>query len=181
MSINGIDISFDNDKLVLYSHIHVHAGYILTQWITDAGRLLYQNICTSHFIVRFEKGYSRFTCERELVTEQKLQYSDPPLLWPSTLCLSRSPGLPNRRPRGSLCWIMASFTASYQQLLWSPNSIGVPEGPLGRVWLSLSHLVYNSVRSPWNSNSTVLTSVLNELYNSSTSTWPPTRSLKSHV
>ena len=42
---------------------------------------------------------------------------------------------------------MAFFTASYQQLLWSPNSIGVPEGPFGRVWLSLPHLVYNSVRS----------------------------------
>ena len=51
----------------------------------------------------------------------------------------------NRRPWGPLCWVLAFFTASYQQLLWSPNSIGVPEGPLGRVWLSLPHLVYNSV------------------------------------
>ena len=42
---------------------------------------------------------------------------------------------------------MAFFTASYQQLLWSPNSIGVPEGPFGRVWLSLPQLVYNSVCS----------------------------------
>ena len=54
----------------------------------------------------------------------------------------------NRTPWGPLCWVLAFFTASYQQLLWSPNSIGVPEGPLGRVWLSLPHLVYNSVRSP---------------------------------
>ncbi len=61
--------------------------------------------------------------------------------------------------RGLLCWVMAFFTASYQHLLWSPNSIGVPEGPFGRVWLSLPHLVYNSV-SNWNWNST-------ELYNSS--------------
>ena len=35
------------------------------------------NICTSHFIARVRKGYSRFACERELETEQKLQYSDP--------------------------------------------------------------------------------------------------------
>ena len=70
-----------------------------------------------------------------------------PLLLPSTWCLSRSPGMLNRRPRGLLWWVMAFFTASYQQLLWSPNSIGVPEGPFGRVWLSLPHLVYNSVRS----------------------------------
>ena len=51
----------------------------------------------------------------------------------------------NRRPWGPLCWVLAFFTASYQQLLWSPNSIRVPEGPLGRVWLSLPQLVYNSV------------------------------------
>ena len=64
---------------------------------------------------------------------------------------------------------------SYQQLLWSPNSIGVPEGPLDRVWLSLLHFVYNSVSNcNWNPNSTVL-------YNSSTPTRSPTRSLKSHV
>ena len=44
--------------------------------------------------------------------------------------------------------LLAFSTASYHQLVWSPNSIGVPEGPFGRVWLSLSHLVYNSVRSP---------------------------------
>ena len=47
------------------------------------------------------------------------------------------------------------------------------------MWLSLPLLVYNSVRSPWNSN--CLTSVLTELYNSSTPTRSPTRSLKSHV
>ena len=94
----------------------------------------------------------------------------PPLLWPSALCLSRSPGLLSRRPRGpALCWMMAFFTASYQQLLWTPthqglqgpppsgflyhilsatsldsDSIGGPEGPFGLVWLSLPHLVSNS-------------------------------------
>ena len=70
-----------------------------------------------------------------------------------------------------------------------PNSSGRPEGPFGRVWLSLPHLVSNSVRSStlWNSNSTANCPQLNwqlhsnsnstELYNGST----PTRSLKSHV
>ena len=43
----------------------------------DAGRLLYKYKCTSHFICKVRKGYSRFACERELVTEQKLQYFDP--------------------------------------------------------------------------------------------------------
>ena len=79
----------------------------------------------------------------------------------------------NRRPWGPLCWVLAFFTAFYQQLLWSPNSIGVPS-PFGLVWLSLLHPLSN-----WNSNSTgtATPTVLTELYNSST----PTRSLKSHV
>ena len=81
----------------------------------------------------------------------------------------------NRRPWGPLCWVMAFFTASYQQLLWSPNSFGVPEGPFGRVWISLPHLVYNSVS---NSN---CNSVLTESYNSSMPTQSPTRFLESHV
>ena len=85
----------------------------------------------------------------------------------------------NRRPWGPLCWVLAFFTASYQQLLWSPNSIGVPKGPLGRVWLSLPHLFYPCLQLQLELN--CLTSVLTELYNSSTPTRSPTRSLKSHV
>ena len=71
---------------------------------------------------------------------------------------------------------MAFFTASYYQLVWSPNSIGVPEGPFGRVWLSLPHLVSNPVRSL-----TVWLLVLTELYISSTPTQSPTQSLEWHV
>ena len=53
----------------------------------------------------------------------------PPLLWPSALCLSRSPGLLNRRPRGpALCWMMAFFTVSYHQLV-SKTPSGVPSAP----------------------------------------------------
>ena len=37
----------------------------------------FRKICTFHFIVRVRKGYSRFSCERELETEQRLQYIDP--------------------------------------------------------------------------------------------------------
>ena len=52
-------------------------------------------------------------------------------------------------------------------------------GPLGRLWLSLPHLVYNFISNcVWNCH---LTSVLTELYNSSMPTRSPTRSLKSHV
>ena len=80
----------------------------------------------------------------------------PPLLWPSALCLSRSPGLLNRRPWGSaFCRVLAFSTTSchqrvskhhrgsrgplrpgvafpttsYQQLLCTPTHQG-PKGPL---------------------------------------------------
>ena len=54
----------------------------------------------------------------------------------------------NRRPRAH-CWMLAFFIASYQHLLWTPNSIGVSEGPLGRVWLSLPHLVSSCLELYW--------------------------------
>ena len=83
----------------------------------------------------------------------------------------------NRRPWGPLCWVMAFFTASHQQLLWTPTQSGALS-PFGLVWLYLPHLVYISVRTL---TATHLTSVLTELYNNSTPTQSPTRSLKSHV
>ena len=184
----------------------------------------------------------------------------PPLLWPSTLCLSRSPGLLNRRPRGPLCLVICNILSATSL---RPNSIGGPrahsawcclpyhtsstsvsnstathqgpQGSFGLMWLYLPHLVYlrlqlycNSSRAPrllrpdvalptttrlspsptltgtathqgpkapsaWcgftyrissisvsNSNWN-LTCVLTKLYNSSTPTQSPTRSLKSHV
>ena len=104
-----------------------------------------------------------------------------PLLWPSVLCLSRS--LRAAQPEAQ--WPSSLLDDGFLYCILSatsldPNSIGVPEGPLGRVWLSLPHIVYNSVLS-LTGTATVLTSVLTELYNSSTPTQSPTRSFKSHV
>ena len=79
----------------------------------------------------------------------------------------------NRRPWGPLCWVLTFFTASYQHLLWTPIQSGLPRAPSAGCGFP-----YNiSSISVSNTNSTALTSVLTELYNSSTST----RSLKSHV
>ena len=58
--------------LVLYSHMLYHNDTII-----KTQEDFFRKICTSHFIVRVRKGYSRFYCERELATEQKLQYFDP--------------------------------------------------------------------------------------------------------
>ena len=68
----------------------------------DAGRKTQENffnkIFTSHFIARVGKGCVGFYCERELETEHNWNILTSKL-WPSALCLSRSPGLLNQRPR----------------------------------------------------------------------------------
>ena len=151
---------------MLYSHIHVHAGYILTQWITDEWRFFIKNMYLSLYCKGSKRLFKVLWWEGAGDRTETIIFW-PPLPWPSTLCLSRSP---DAQPEalGPLCWVMAFFTASYQQLLWSPNSIGVPEGPFGRVVYLRLQLYCN-----WNS-------VLTELYNSPTPIRSPTRSLEWH-
>ena len=137
---------------------------------TDAGRLL-RKIFTSPFIASVRKGCVGFYCERELETEHNWNILTPKL-WLSALCLFRSLGLLNRSPgvHCAGCWL------SLLHLISNFSGPQTPSGfPLGRVWLSLPHLV------PLPLQLYCLTSVLTELYNSSTSTWSPTRSLKSNV
>ena len=100
----------------------------------------------------------------------------PLLLWPSALCLSRSPGLLNWRSRGPLCWVMAFFTASCQHL----HRTSTHQGPKAlRPGVAFPT---TSVPSPSPTLTvTNLPSVLTELYNSSTPTQSPTRYLESHV
>ena len=66
----------------------------------------FNKIFTSHFIARVRKGCVGFYCERELETEHNWNILTPKL-WPSALCLSRSPGLLNRSPRvhSAGCWL----------------------------------------------------------------------------
>ena len=99
---------------------------------------------TSHFI------WKGCVCERVLETEQRLQYIDPPLLWPSALCLSCSPGLLTRRPGGPLCWLSLLHLVS---LIWSPTHWG-SRGPLlpggGFLYhiLPPTSLISNSIAGP---------------------------------
>ena len=74
---------------------------------------------TSHFIVRF-------ACERELETEQNCNILTATLMAISVVyfLLSRAAQPEARGPT-----LLAFSTASYQQLVWSPNSIRGPEGP----------------------------------------------------
>ena len=93
----------------------------------------FRKICTSHFIVTF-------VCERELKTEQRLQYIDPHS-YGRQRCVflvlqSCSTGGPGAQLSTGLWLSLLHLTTN-----WSPNTIGGPEGPFGRVWLSLPHLV----------------------------------------
>ena len=155
---------------MLYCHLQHHNDTII-----KTQEDFFKKYVPLNSFARVRKGCVGFYCERELETEHKLQYFDLHSYgWQRCVFLVLL--MFNRRPRGPLCWMMTFFTASYQHLHWTPIQLG-PQGPFGLMWLSLPHLVYNYVRSL----TVILTSVLTELYNSSTSTQSPTRSLKSHV
>ena len=132
---------------------------------------------TSHFICKVQKGCVGFHCERELETKQKLQYFNP-RSYGRQHCVFLVLQMLNWRPSSPLCWVMAFFTASYQQLLWTPTHQG-PNAPFGLMWLSLPHS--SITPSPTVTTTATLTSVLTELYNSSTPTQSPTRFSESHV
>ena len=110
--------------------------------INNAGRKtqedFFTNIFTSHFIARVRKGSKGLHVRGSWRPNINCNILTP-LLWPSR-CVFLVLLILNWRPRAH-CWMLAFFIASYQRLLWTPNSIGVSEGPLGRVWLSLPHLV----------------------------------------
>ena len=96
----------------------------------------------------------------------------PLLLWPSTLCLSRSPDAQPEAQRPTLLgdgFLYCILSASSLD----PNSSG-PQAP--SAWCGFPY--HNSTPT---GTRTIQTSVLTELYNSSTGTQSPTRSLKSHV
>ena len=106
----------------------------------------FNKIYTSHFICKVRKGCSRFACERELETEQKLQHFDPTLMAVSVVSFSFSStaqpkalGPSSLLNDGFLYCILSTISLG-------PNSIGALS-PFGLVWLSLPHLVYNSVRT----------------------------------
>ena len=92
-------------------------------------------ICTSHFIVRFEKVIQGFTVRGSWRPNRNCNTLTQ-LLWPSALCLSHSPDA-QLEARGLT--LLAFSTTSYQQLLWTPTHQG-PKGPLHQA--SLPHLVF---------------------------------------
>ena len=88
---------------------------------THAGRLLYKIFIPLTLFVRFERVVQRFSCERELETEQNWNILTLKL-WPSALCLSRSPGLLNRSPgvHSAGCWLSLLHLVPLRVQLYSP-------------------------------------------------------------
>ena len=79
-------------------HIYTYTYRIHIDAIIKTGKEFFKKIYLSLYL----KGL----CVWEGVGDRtELQHIDPPLLWPSALCLSHSPGLLNRRPGGPLRWV----------------------------------------------------------------------------
>ena len=152
-----------------------------------------KKICTPHFIVRLRKGYSRFYCESELETEQNCNILTPTLMAVSVVSFSfsRAAQPEAQRPSSLLddgflyCILSAtsldpnSFLAgcgfpyhisSITRLISNSNSSGPLRPGVAFPTTSYQQLISNC-----------LTSVLTELYKSSTPTQSPTRSLEWHV
>ncbi len=123
---------------------------------------------TSHFICN--------VCVWEGVGDRtELQYFWLLLLWPSALCLSRSPGLPNRRPRGPLS---AGWWLSLLHLISNFSGPQLNRGPRApSAWCGFPYQISSITPTV---TVTVWLFVLTELYNSSTATHSPTRSLEWH-
>ena len=142
-------------------NIHIYAGYILTQWITDARRKTSLTIFTSHFIARVRKGCVRFYCERELEIEHNSN-----ILTPHSYGRHVVSFLFSWCSTGGLGAHSAGWSAtSYQQLLRSQNRSGFsrpPEAGCGFPYHISSPTVWNStgnttgplgVEFNWNRNS----------------------------
>ena len=137
-----------------------------SQWHNDKGRAKtsLKKICTSHFIVTF-------VCERELETEQRLQYIDPTLMAISVVsfsfswCSTGGPG--------------AQLSAGFLYHILSPTGLRNYRGSSGPLQPGVAFPTTSCLWRLW--SPTVWLPVLTELYNSSTPTQSPTQSLEWHV
>ena len=115
-------------------NIHIYAGYIPTQWTTDAGRLLYKNIYLSLYC-KGSKGVTQSLRVRGSWRPNINCNILTPNLWPSALCLSRSP---DAGVHSAGCWLPLLHLIS----IFSGPQLIRPPSLFGLVWLSLSQLVY---------------------------------------
>ena len=163
----GRELHTEPDLKLLYAHLQHHYDTINKQRQEDFFRKIY----TSHFICKGTKGLLK-GCVWEGAGDRNCNILTP-LLWPSTLCLSCSPdaGVYSVGYWLSLLHIISIFSG--------PQLIRAQMAPSAGCGFPYH------ISSITDSNSTATRSQLElnsiELYNSSTPTRSPTRSLKSHV
>ena len=138
------------------------------------------NICLPLTLLQgFEKGYTRFTCERELKTEENGNILTPTLMAVNAVSFSFSwcsTGRPGVHSAG--CWLSLLHHISNFSGPQTPS--GFPRAP--SVGCGFPYHISSITPPPTaTATRTVFPSVLTELYNISTPTWSPTRSLKSQV
>ena len=116
--------------ILLYCHLLIHAEiyiYMLDTYRHNEQQTqedFFIKIFTSHFIC---KGSKRL-CGVLLWRPNRNCNILTPLLWPSALCLSRSPGLLNRRPKAHSagCWFSLLHLIS---IFSGPQFIRAPMAP----------------------------------------------------
>ena len=107
---------------------HTHIYWIHTDAMikTDAGRLLYKYMYLSFYLYGSKRLF-KFCVWVGDGDRTETAIFWPSLLWPPTLCLSRST---NAQPEALGSTLLgAGFTASYQHLLWTPIQSGLPGAP----------------------------------------------------
>ena len=171
---------------MLYCHLHIHAGYILTQWINrrndkDAEK---KTFLTKYLPLTLLQGFERviqvFRVKGSWRSNRNCNILKPTLMTVNVVsfsfswCSTGGPGVHSAGYWLSLLHLISNFSAPQ-----TPS--GFPRAPSAGCGFSYHNSSITPPPTLWNSNSTVLTSVLTVLYNSSTSSRSPTRSLKSHV
>ena len=155
--------------------------YTYIYWIhTDAMIKTQEDFFTNIYLSLYCKGSKRFTQSfrvSEIWRPNRNCNNLTPKLWPSALCLSRSPGLLNRRPRAhsagwwlSLMHLISIFSGPQLIRAPSPFRPGMSFPTTSRPTPTPTVCNLTGRNCHWDSNST-------ELYTRST----PTRSLKSNV
>ena len=109
-----------------------------------------EKYCTSHFIVRVRKGLLNVCVWEGVGDRTETAIFWPPLLWPSALCLFRSPDAQPEAQRPTLLgdgflYCILSATSL------DPNSSG-PQRPFGLKWLYLPHFAFYFSNSNCNSD-----------------------------
>ena len=137
--LHDLNKSHGLESSLLYSYLHVHSAsqrHNIKGIRRNEGRMIKTHEGIKMQEGRHKKtslqlyspltllqGFERLACERMLETEHKLHILTP-LLWPSRCVV--------------LVLLMLGSTPS-----------GLSEGPLGRVWLSLPHLVSSCLEVCW--------------------------------